>query len=127
MVFALFSVGMVAVFCGLGGDDTSRVSVAGRVRIDGTPLESGSIRFISSLEADQPHVDEALIQNGEYAISGSDSLVPGTYMIQIISDAHEEAPTNPQSHVLARYNEQSLLRVKIHSSGLNRFDLDLKD
>jgi hypothetical protein len=137
-IFAAFSVGMVAIFCGVGGYDPSRVSVAGTVRLDGTPLDAGTIRFISTFASYQPHVDVSLIQEGEYAIPGSESLIPGKYRVEIRSYGQEAVPKSIKSNadeippdqrllVPARYNEKSVLNVEIQHSGLSRFDFDLKD
>jgi len=126
-----------AILCGAGGDDPSRVSVAGTVLLDGKPLEHGTIQFLSSLQAEFPHADVSLIQNGKYAIMSSQFLVPGSYRIQIRSYAQERVPTSIKKNayelppekwvrVPARYNDESVLRVKIQSRGLSKIDFDLK-
>jgi hypothetical protein len=138
IILAAFSLGMVALFCGVGGYDSSLISVAGTVSLDGKPLESGTIRFICLSETQQLHVDVSLVQDGQYAISGSESLVPGTYQIQVRSYAQEADPKAikpnadkipPSQRILvpARYNLQSILQVKIQHGGLSRFDFDLKN
>ena len=98
IVLALFSLGMVAIFCGVGGYDTSRISVSGTVIIDGTPLESGTIRFINISDIEHVRVDVSLVQDGEYAIPSSESLVPGTYRVEIRSYAQEAVPIANKSN-----------------------------
>jgi len=137
VILGVFSVGMVAVLCGVGGDDPSRVSVAGIVKVDGKPLAGGNIRFIMSTPSDQLHVDVSLVQEGEYAIPNSELLIPGRYEIQIRSDAQEAAsrnfkrnadaiPPEQRFRVPSQYNEESVLQVDIQRGGLSRFDFDLK-
>ena len=137
VILGAFSVGLVAVLSGVGGSDPSRVSVAGTVMIDGKPLESGTIRFIMTTPSEQLHVDVSVIQDGVYAIPNSDSLIPGTYLIQIKSYAQEAVPKDiksnadeipPELRVLvpSRYNEKSVLQIQIQHGGLSKFDFDLK-
>ena len=136
VILTAFALGMVAVLCGVGGDDPSRISLAGTVSLDGAPLE-GTIRFVLVSDSDRPHVDVSLIEHGEYAIPSSDSLVPGTYLVQIRTYAQEATTFShrrigdqprqaPNLRVPSRYNEQSVLRVKIERGGLSKFDFDLK-
>jgi hypothetical protein len=136
-VFAAFSLGIVALFCGVGGDDPSRIAVTGTVTLDGQPLESGAVRFILKSYADQPHVDVGLIKDGAYATPSSDVLIPGTYQVQIRTDVQESsfkrgtrdassAPSVQASRVPARYNDQSVLEVTINRGGTSQFDFDLK-
>jgi hypothetical protein len=137
LVWGAFSLSIVGVFCGVGGNDPSRISLKGQVTLDGKPLESGTIRFILSSYAEQPHVDVSLIEDGEYTISSSDRLIPGTYEVQIRSAAQEaearifkidvdEIPPEQRMRIPARYNKHSVLEVEIRHAGLSRFDFDLK-
>ena len=137
MLSAALWIALGAIVCGVGGDDPSRVSVAGTLMLDGKPLESGTIRFFMTSPSEQIHVGVSLVENGEYAISSSGELVPGTYLVQIRSSAQEEIPTSSKRNahdippdqsirVPSRYNDESVLRVTIHSRGLSKFDFDLK-
>ena len=137
VVWGAFALGVVGLLCGVGGNDPSRISLKGRVTLDGKPLESGTIRFLMSSYAEQPHVDVSLIENGEYTISSSDRLIPGTYEVQIRSEAQEaEArifkidvdaiPPAQRITIPARYNKHSVLEVEIRHAGLSKFDFDLK-
>jgi hypothetical protein len=138
VVLAAFSLGIVAVFCGVGGDDPLRISVGGTISLYGKPLESGAVRFILKSYADQPHVDVSLVKDGKYAIAGSDLLVPGTYQVQIRSDAQDGIfrgrkqdiaglPADQRVRIPARYNDQSVLEVEIPREGLSRFDFELRN
>jgi hypothetical protein len=133
VVLAAFTLGIVAVFCGVGGDDPSRISVGGTISLYGKPLESGSVRFILKSYADQPHLDVSLVKDGKYAIPSSDLLIPGTYQVQIRSDAQDGMykvgmaglPADGRLGIPARYNDQSVLEVEIPRGGLSRFDFEL--
>jgi hypothetical protein len=136
MVLAGFAVGMVAILCGFGGDDTSRISVSGTILLDGKPLESGTIRFILTSPSDNIHVDVSVVEEGSYSIPQSESLIPGEYKIEIRSAAQEvdstafmsdanQIPPDHQFRVAEKYSTQSKLGVKIEHRGLSRFDFDL--
>lgn len=139
VIFSAFSAGMIGILCGVGGDDPSRISLAGKVLLDGKPLGNGMIRFYLTSYADQPHVDVSVIENGGYAIPNSTSLIPGTYEVRICSAAQERSSRRfrrarsesqplkaDAEHVPARYNESSVLEVRIQRGGLSKFDFDLK-
>ena len=131
MIFGAFTVGMVAVCCGVGGDDPSRISVAGRILLNGQSLESGTIRFLLKSYADQPHVDVSLVEGGEYAIPSSESLIPGVYEILIrsaaqearsrgIKEGGEELSPQDRQWVHPRYNTKSILEVTIQARGFEQ-------
>ena len=121
-----------AIICGVGGGDPSRISVAGTVVLDGKPLKTGTIVFSSSPVSVSFRVAAGSVQNGEYAISSSDSLVPGTYLVQIRSSAHEEIPASTKRNayeippdqsirVPSRYNDESVLLLDFdRGDGINR-------
>lgn len=138
VIFTAFCLGFVAILCGVGGDDPSRVSVAGKVLLDGKPLESGTIRFLSKSSFPQAHVGVSLVEDGGYSITKTGSLIPGIYEVQIRSYAQEPKPseikkdadTVPPSErprVSPRYNDQSVLEVNIGHGGLSKFDFDLNN
>jgi hypothetical protein len=133
---AAFAVGLIAVFFGVGGVDSSRLSLSGVVKLDGKPLEWGEIRFILVSHADQPVSDVAFIEQGEYAIPHSRTLVPGTYMVKISGRDGQpgslsagladpaRAPV-PQEPVPPQFNENSVLSVTLSRLGSHRLDFDL--
>jgi hypothetical protein len=145
VIFAAFSLGFVAVFFGAGRDDSSPISLAGRVNLDGKPLESGTIWFKLKHSADsarrdagQPHMDFGPIENGDYVIRNSVWLIPGTYEVQIRSPAQEELarvvkvesepvqiPPKNKLWIASRYNTPSVLEVTILRGGPSKFDFDL--
>jgi hypothetical protein len=137
VVWGAFTLGIVAVFCSGGGDDPSRISLTGKVTLDGRPLKSGTIRFFMTDYSEQVHVDVSVLENGNYAITNSDRLVPGAYEVQVLSDFQvrppwvmksvSEFPPDERVRVASRYNENSVLKVKIERGGLNKFDFDLKN
>ena len=127
VVLAVFSLGMVAISAAWGEFDSSRISVAGTVSLDGKPLESGTIRFICPLTRNRSMWTSAWWRTANTPSPDSESLVPGTYQVQIRSYAQEavpraikanadEIPPDQRILVPARYNVQSVLQVKIHTA-----------
>jgi hypothetical protein len=119
--------GLTLVLIALGSGitaDSKPISISGVVLLDGQPLLRGRILFFSQ-GTDQPACDVSLIQNGEYAISGSQNLIPATYEVRI-SGLDEHATSSTKEPLPSRYNSQSVLRVQIKQGGTHRFNFELK-
>jgi hypothetical protein len=126
---------VVVTLASFGGCDPSRITVYGRITADGSPLPGGSIRLVSE-SADQPSADVGAISDGDYAITDSERLVPGTYIVQILGMGQEGVVLPPGTDTSAqrgspswipdRYNTKSVIRVDIPRGGLHRFNFDLK-
>jgi hypothetical protein len=63
--------------CGL----ESSSSVHGKVTLDGQPVEAGNIAFLPTAASGRKAA--AAIEQGAYALSASDKLVPGSYRVEI--------------------------------------------
>ena len=137
-LWSAFALGIVALFSGVGGDDPSRISLTGTVTLDGRPLRNGVIRFFLKSSSEVIHLDVSLVEDGNYAIANSSRLIPGTYEVQVLSDFQEnepwkvkrslaEYPPDERVRVASRYNEHSVLEVKIQHGGLSKFDFDLRN
>ena len=137
-VWGVFALGMVAVCLGVGGDDPSRISLTGTVTLDGRPLKQGTIKFFLKSCSEQLHLDVGSIEDGDYVITNSERLIPGTYEVQIFSDFQifypfnlekrlADFPPNKRVVVPSRYNDHSLLEVQIEHGGPSKFDFDLKN
>src|SRR4051794_41031338 len=61
---------------------SDRLPISGKVTLNGTSLDSGSIRF-SSTGGGKIFASGAMIQNGEYHIPQEKGLPPGTYHLEI--------------------------------------------
>jgi hypothetical protein len=126
---------LAVTLASFGGCDPSQISVHGRVTAGGTPLPGGSVRFVLE-SSDQPAADIGDVVDGDYSIIGSDKLVPGKYVVQILAAGQDLAPLPADSTGLAdrgsptwipsQYNSHSVLRVEITGGRSHRFDFDLK-
>ncbi len=126
------------VGCGGSGDELPREAVSGTVKLDGTPVASGSISF-------QPNTPDvitqggAIIQGGAYAIDVKEGLVPGVYKVAIYagegvlekqsggsrSDAPIISEAAPKELIPAKYNNKSTLTAEVEADGENVFHFDL--
>lgn len=72
----------VAVACGcLASVGCSRVTVEGRVTLDGQPVDGGSISFLPEAAGRRPAW--ATIRQGRYAIAGKAGLAAGRHRVEI--------------------------------------------
>ena len=75
--------GLLGLVACLGcGPKTDRLPITGKVTLDGAPLDSGSIRFVSQ-PGEKLQAAGAMIHNGTYDVPAEKSLLPGTYIVQI--------------------------------------------
>jgi hypothetical protein len=137
-VAAALGIGLLAVLAGVGGGDLSRVSIAGKMSVDGVPLSQGTIGFVA-MSGSQPVTDASLIREGGYLIASSETLVPGKYQVRISGLGPQAvvvptdqlaqsglSSTNPQEPLPARYNDQTVLTVEIPGRGYHTLNFDLK-
>lgn len=120
---------------GCGVDDgLGRVAVSGVVRLDGAPLDSGSLMFDPAEESVGTAVG-ATIQGGRFAIPRQAGPVPGRYRIRIYASSGVQAPPGPgQTERSARpmierippaYNARTGLLVEVTREGRNEWEWDL--
>ena len=124
---------MFALLLGCGGAD--KTEVRGKVSLDGSPVEDGTISFIPS-KGSQSQAAWAPIKAGEFAIDASQGLATGDTRIEIRAPRrtgkmlpatvpggepeYEMAEAVPQ-----RYNSASELKAEI-KPGPNQLDFELK-
>jgi hypothetical protein len=119
------------------GPHSDRLAVDGKVTLNGTPLDSGSIRFATE-GTGKLFATGAVIKDGEYHIPQAKGLPPGTYHVEINSPDTKAplvvprvAPGEPQSPAIApdripaEYNTNSKQSVELSASKDNRFEFDL--
>lgn len=123
-------------FAGCGEADThGRLPVSGKVTFQGSPLNQGSIEFVSK---DGGQQTGATIENGKYSVPGRHGLPPGTYTVRIFSteDAGsvgvpDQAPgpeameQQGRERIPPEYNIRSTLTEEVTESGRNIFDFQI--
>jgi hypothetical protein len=131
---------------GCGEDNPlGRKAISGKVTLDGTPLDHGSVSFQPQQTpgaANTAAVNTgAVIEKGQYSIPADQGLLPGTYRVAISSpeqaaidttdpnEAMKQAATGaapPKERVPEKYNAKSALTIEVKSDGPGTFDFDLK-
>jgi hypothetical protein len=128
---AVLWIGLGAVLFGVGGDDPSRVSLFGSVTIDGKPLEHGTICFFLISPSAKNVSGGGFIDHGNFVLSDSSDLVPGSYVVTIreLPDrtAQIAAGTGAEARPLPdRFNMKTELEVEIPHGGSRRLEFLLK-
>lgn len=133
-ILSVAVLGVVGILLGgCGGDTIPRVEVQGEVKLDGVPLNGGSVTFIP---VGSGPAAGATIENGHYAITEDKGPSPGEYRVEIRSPK----PTGKQvvgtdgvtleeqfeEAVPAQYNTKSELKATLVSGQKNQVDFDLK-
>jgi hypothetical protein len=124
--------------CG-GGDGLPREPIAGRVTLDGEPLDLGNIQFMAADPAAGPITGGgATITGGRYEIGREKGLIPGSYRVMIFASDAPGAAAGPggtpavqtdglaKARVHERYNTKSDLKVEVIKGGENAFNFDMK-
>lgn len=118
------------------GTRTDRLAITGKVTLNGTPLDGGSIR-LSSSEGEQRMASGALIVDGRFNIPADKGLRPGTYRVQITSPdlkaAPVMAPSTPSGpgfpvqpeRIPPDYNVDSKKTIEVTSDGENDFTFEI--
>ncbi len=115
---------------------SDRLPISGKVTLNGTSLDSGTIRF-SSTGGEKIFATGAMIQNGEYRIPQEKGLPPGTYHLEInspdtkaplvLSPAAPGEPTirTAPERIPPEYNVNSKKTVEVAADSKNSFDFDV--
>jgi hypothetical protein len=132
------SLAATALIAGCGGetDERPRQAVSGEVKIDGGPLKSGMIQF-NPTEPGLAVPGTAVITDGTYALSTSEGLVPGPYLVAVTSaPAPSTAPAAgtmpgdpvppPKEPIPSIYNAKTELKANVTKEGPNTFNFELK-
>jgi hypothetical protein len=139
------ALGLALAGCSGGDDDKlPRQAVSGTVKLDGQPLEAGTIQFIPGSGSGQAVQVGGSIVGGSYEISRASGPVPGTYKVTIFSaSTSEERPKDaahaPDGHVARKakpqikqelipkkYNSETTLEVTVKEGGNSPFNFDLQ-
>ena len=125
----------VASIAGCGQSD-GRFGLSGVVRLDGAPIDRGSINFDPASVPARTSTG-AMIIDGRYAVAAAQGLLPGTYRVRVFWPQSTGAKPDglgplggvsapsPQERIPDRYNSKSELTVEVQAHSANRFDFDL--
>ncbi len=131
---SLFLTGFASVMlmagCGTGGPD--RHAVSGKVTLDGSPVENGTIAFISTGDG-PPESAHANIVNGSYTIPADRGPQSGTFQVMIYcpkptdkktidTDTGAEIPVMKET-IPKKYNEETTLTIEIGGNESHDFEL----
>jgi len=124
----------LALVAGCGpSDGIARVSVSGKVTLDGKPLPSGQIVFLP--EQTGPSASAA-IHDGAYTIGASEGPAAGSHRVEVYSvqptgrmipnpDDATQKVEETRSVIPTRYNANSMLRAEVKPRTENTFDFPL--
>ena len=122
---------------GCGPDTGGRVAVKGKVVLKGTPLKEGIIKFVPKTPGGPESEGGTQILNGEYALTGTDGLIPGTYKVLLTAGdgktkADTDEPPGPTgANIISKdlfppeYNRNTKQEVTVSKSGPNVFDYNV--
>ena len=120
------------IVCGCDRNPSGRLALGGDVRLDGVPLDNGSVQFMSM----EPGVAStgAAITAGRFDIPADKGLPAGKYRVSI-SSPDEKAPPVPvpgttfsaaPERIPREYNVDSQQTIEITADGENDFGFDIK-
>ena len=134
----LMAIGISAIVsggCSGEGDDLPREPIAGKVTLDGKPLEHGTIRFEPASMQGTSTVVGAMIDGGSYSVPRAQGPVPGEYLVAINSTsdapAADEAPGAVKKLIATKdlvpekYNAKSELKAHVKKGEDNTVNFEL--
>lgn len=121
-----------------GASGPERASVSGTVKLDGVPVEQGTISFIPTGPKGGPTSGD-VIEKGNYSIAATGGPILGDHKVEIraLKKTGKQIKVMPPAvsptgfvdetveAVPAKYNSSSTLTQTL-KSGHNKFDFDLK-
>jgi hypothetical protein len=123
-----------AATTGCGPDNPlGRKALSGTVKMDGSPLENGTIEF-QPLDGGVQSGD--VITGGTYSIPAHQGATPGKYRVVII-DTYEtpplkegqmpgdDLPPPPKSKIPPSWNSKSQQTIEVKKEGPFKFDFDI--
>ena len=133
-------VGALSVLClcvGCGGDNPlGRKAISGEVKLNGAPIENGSIEF-HPLEAGATQ-SGGMISSGSYSIPDEQGLTPGKYRVMVFAQTPTPPlPPNfmpgddlpfppPKELVPPEWNSKSQQTIEVKAEGPFEFNFDIK-
>jgi hypothetical protein len=132
--FALFSFSLIICY-GCGGDPLGRHAVSGSIKVDGTPLADGLIRFEPVEGATT--AGGAVVKNGSYSLDQDKGLPSGKYRVVVtapVPGTGGVAPDNempgdaiapPKEMIPPDWNIKSSHTIEVKDGGPFTFDFDI--
>ena len=132
---------LIVLWMGLGtgcgpGNPLNRLPISGEVKLDGVPLDQGTIQFTP--EGKEGVGTGDLITNGTYSLPAEKGLPVGKYRVRITAPEGGEAGINPneppgpttgqpaRDRIPPEYNTQSEIVVEVTAGGPNEFSYDIQ-
>jgi hypothetical protein len=135
VVAVIGGIGPLALMVGCGHDNPrGRKAIAGKVTLDGSPLDEGNIEFHPLSEGGVQSGGRIL--RGGYSIPAHEGVVAGTYRVSIsdfvptppLPPGHmpgDALPPSPKPKVPAEWNSKSQHTVDVKKEGPFKFDFDV--
>jgi hypothetical protein len=133
---ATFLAMLLLLFAGCGSR-SDRLAVSGAVKLDGAPLDEGSIRLTSTGNG-KLFASGAMIENGKFHVPQEKGLPPGTYRVEISSPdtkaplvVYKGAPGEPAlpptapERIPPEYNSNSKQTIEVTKDGENQYKFDI--
>jgi hypothetical protein len=120
---------------GCGGDSLGRLAISGTVKVDGAPLEKGTISFQPTEGARTS--SGAVIAAGNFSVPRDKGLVPGKYRVAINAAAPGtraapapdaapgDAPPPPKELIPPDWNESSTHTIDVKKEGPFNFPFEI--
>lgn len=127
---------LALIACGGCGPTSDRLEVSGDVKLDGAPLDDGTIRFTSQ-GSEKLVASGAMIESGQFNIPQEKGLPPGTYAVEISAPdtkaplvVYKGAPGEPAlpptapERIPPAYNKNKTIEVTADGDNHFTFDID---
>ena len=112
--YAFLGLCLALLASGCGRNDANRAAISGRVKLDGHPLERGSI-LLASLDGVQRTVTGAEIVDGEYRLTRANGPAVGWNRVEILA-LRKTGKMVPKPYARRAQWSRSLSRQSPHSS-----------
>lgn len=130
----LMVLALLGFLTGCGSSTGGRLAISGRVTFRGSPLNEGTIEFVST---DGNRQSGAAIVKGDYSIPAAKGLPAGKYTVRISAvqeaGAAVQGPPGPESMtqkaqdlIPPEYNAQTTLTAEVKAGERNSFTFNLK-
>jgi hypothetical protein len=121
------------------GPRSDRLEITGMVKLDGVPLDLGSIR-LTSTGTEKLFASGATIENGAFIVPQQKGLPPGTYIVEINAPDSKAPPVRPKvapgepalppmapERIPAEYNSgKHTIEVSADSENYFEFDIETR-